>query len=194
MKNEGPLLERLTRHLAECPAEFLAEPRIGGKGDIHVEAVVGDLRLDLGGPRLTASEIPSFTPDSPKARNHMRLALIAAWLLGDEWFRQANQYGGALVPFLANRLPELAGLVDAGLFVTDPDRREELARICLHMLDLRPQGETQAQAADRLKTISSVERARVVRATKAAEERARQVRKAMEEKAAREAAAKVSHE
>ena len=47
---EGPRVERLTRRLAECPPDFLAEPRVGGKGEVHTDAVVHDLILDLGGP------------------------------------------------------------------------------------------------------------------------------------------------
>jgi hypothetical protein len=43
MKEEGPLLETLTRRLSECPADFLAEPRIGARGRVHVGAVISDL-------------------------------------------------------------------------------------------------------------------------------------------------------
>ena len=51
---EGPLLETLTRRLAECPADFLAEPRdSSGKGAVYVAAVVYDLIRDLGGAPLT---------------------------------------------------------------------------------------------------------------------------------------------
>ena len=68
-------------------------------------------------------------------------------------------------------------------FVTDPDRREELARVTLRALSLTPAGETAAQAADRLSTVDSVRRHEVLLAAKAAEERAAAVRKAMEERA-----------
>ena len=79
-------------------------------------------------------------------------------------------------------------------FVTDPDRREELARFCLAELGLRPQGESVAQAKDRLTSLDSLERVRVLRDTQAAEARAQEVRQMMARRAAEEAAAKETRE
>lgn len=194
----GPPLELLTRRLAECPAEFLAEPRIGQHGQVRVAAVVADLARDLGGPLLSAAQAEVFQPrDSGQAaaqRNWLALVLVSAWLLADPWFREGQRFGAGVVEVLTCRLNELANLNVAGKFVSDPDRREELARVCLNELGLRPAGETAAQAADRLTTISSAERQRVLAAAHAAEERARAVREAMAKKAAEEAAAQSSRE
>ncbi len=77
---------------------------------------------------------------------------------------------------------------------SDPDRREELSRLCLRALNLRPAGETAAQAQDRLTTLNTVERQHVIAAARAAEERARQIREAMAKQAAEEAADKWSRE
>ena len=55
-------------------------------------------------------------------------------------------------------------------------------------------GETLAQATDRLLTLDSGERYRVVAATHSAKERAAAVRAAMQSRAAEEAAAKASRE
>ena len=194
MKGEGPVLERLTHRLAECPADFLAEPRMGSQGLVRVDAVVSDLLMDLGGDLLSDKGAEPFSVSKRNQRNLLRLVLVCCWLLHDEWFQEAGVYARPVLDFLKSGLKELSGLVAADLFVTDPDRREELARLCLEALDLRPKGETPAQSADRLKTMGSVERSRVLEATRAAEEHARQVRKAMREQAAREAAAKVNHE
>ena len=194
MTLEGPILERLTRRLTETPAEFLAEPSLGKSPGIHVDAVAADLALDLGGKTPSDSTLAIFNSSDRKDRNRLRLTLIAAWLLHDEWFRQAKRYAQPAVAWLSGGLNAAAALVAADLFVTDPDRREELARLCLEALGLRPQGETEAQAADRLKTLGSVERAKVIAATRAKEEQARKLREAMRKKAAEEAAAKVMHE
>jgi hypothetical protein len=51
-----------------------------------------------------------------------------------------------------------------------------------------------AQAADRLNALDSLERDRVIRETRAAEERAQKVREAMAKKKAEEAAARYSPE
>ena len=79
-------------------------------------------------------------------------------------------------------------------FVTDVERREELARFALARLGFRPQTETRAQAEDRLSSLSAAERARVLSAARVAEERARAVREALARKAAEESADKYTRE
>jgi hypothetical protein len=90
----------------------------------------------------------------------------------------------------SNGWKRLVELVRPEKFISDPDRREELVRSCLAQCGLRPQGETQSQAADRLTTLDSAERDRVLRATAAAERRAREIREAMARKQAQESASR----
>jgi len=195
MEREGPPLEALVRRLAECPADFLAEPRIGTTGAVHVEAVVSDLVRALGGSGLTREQAALFVSTDPRRdRNRLRLALVASWLLYDEWFRRQASLGAPALQFLSGGTAELAALVQAPRAVSDPDRREELARLCLKSLGYRPAGESIAQAEDRLATLNSVERERVVRAARAAEERARKVREEMARKAAYDASMKAMRE
>lgn len=189
MTEEGPQLEALTRRLSECPADFLAEPRTpSGQGEVVIAAVVSDLICELGGSPLRRQEAALFQ-GAPEDRNRLRLVLVACWLLYDPWFREGKRFAPQAYKFLAGDLGELASMARADAFVTSPDRREELARLCLKAVGLRPAGETDAQAEDRLTTISSIERARVVRAAREAQERARKIREAMARKAAEEAAA-----
>jgi uncharacterized protein YoxC len=61
-------------------------------------------------------------------------------------------------------------------------------------LGLRPGGESESQALDRLTTLNTAERQRVIRAAREAEERARAIREAMAKKAAEEAADKWTRE
>lgn len=190
MAAEGPLLEKLTHRLSECPSDFLGEPAIGNRGSVRVDAVLSDLLQDLGGAPLDEGGARPFAASDRSRRNYLRLALICAHLLHDDWFLSAQHFAPAARAWLAGGLEALAELVAADLFVTDPDRREELVRLCLQALGLRPAGETEAQAADRITTLSSVERDRVIKATRDQLERARQLREAMRRKAAEEAAAK----
>jgi hypothetical protein len=195
VNEEGPSLESLTHRLAECPADFLAEPRIGSAGVIHVAAVVADLVRDLGGPVLTIEQAAPFQPtDRKKHRNRLQCVLVGCWLLHDSWFRGRQSFADRSQRFLAEELSDLANLFPASRLVTDSDRREEFARLALKALGLRPAGETAVQAQDRLTTLSSVERQRVIREAAVAEERARKVREAMAKKAAEEAAAKYMRE
>lgn len=195
MQYEGPHLETLLRRLADCPPEFLAEPRFGNRGEVHVAAVVNDLMRSFGAPPLTPAQIKAFSPGDAKThRNWLQLALVACWLLADPWFHQQDNLAESALDFLQNGLTDVAAHATAQHFTTDPDRREELARLCLKALNHYPRGETPAQAQDRLMTMSSVERQRVVAAARAAEERARQIREEMARRAAQEAADKMGRE
>lgn len=188
MNTEGPLLETLTRRLAECPADFLAEPLVGRTGAVNVAAVVSDLLRDLGGAPLASEQATTFQAKNPKKdRNRLRLVLVASWLLHEAWFCEQKQLAGLALWFLTAGLKEVAELTTAEKFVSDPDRREELARLCLKGLGLRPAGETEAQAQDRLATLNTAERQRVIAAARAAEKRAQEVRDAMAREAARQA-------
>jgi hypothetical protein len=195
MQEEGPALQTLTHRLAECPGDFLAEPLIGRKGSVHPAAVVADLVQDLGGKLPPREELAPFMSDNPlKDRNRLQAVLVGAWLLYDPWFRAKRQYAEKAYRFLRDVLPAVADLIKAPVLVSDPDRREELARLALKALGLRPAGETEVEAKDRLTTVSSVERRRVIMGTRGAQKRAAEIREAMRKKAAEEAAAKASRE
>jgi hypothetical protein len=194
MDNEGPPLESLTRRLAETPEDFLAEPRLGNSGRVHVAAVVNDLAALLGG-RVDAHELAAFDGQEPKAdRNRLAITLLLCWLLSDDWFRQAHPPVGDVLRLLKDETRQLAGQVASRKFTTDPDRREELVRTALARLAYRPAGESKAQAQDRLTSLSSTERARVMQAARVAEERARSIREALAKKAAQESADKWTRE
>ncbi len=198
MTDEGPLLESLTRRLADCPPEFLLAPKVGSKatvGVIDVAALVCDHFRAMGLPApKSVDAITAAMPSAAAAPNRLRLTAVVTWLLRDPWFVARQD--------LAPRMGELfeRGLTDASLVlkaeatVLDPDRREELVRLALKCLNLRPKGETIAQATDRLTSLDSVERDKVIRKTRDAEARARRVREEMAKKAAEEAAAKPTRE
>jgi hypothetical protein len=194
VKNEGPVLETLTRRVAETPEDFVAEPRLGGKGVIEVAAVVGDL-CGLLGTAATAGQLDRFSGGDPRRdRNRLAVVLLLSWLLADDWFRRGRLPLPLVLALLGDGADELATLTAGGKFVTDPDRREELVRFALAHLELRPAGETVTQAQDRLTTLSAVERARVLAASRDAEQRARAIREALVRKAAEESADKYTRE
>lgn len=210
MTPQGPLLEQLTRRLMETPPEMLAEPAIGekagAKAGVEAGAVAGDVLRGLGLRQPGARWLLALHPDNADkgARNLLRVTLVAAWLLADPWFRGKADAARAQA-WLREGLSEIAALASADAFVKDDDRREELARLCLKALGLVAQGETEAQAQDRLESISTIERNRVIAASRKAhalarkrraeeEERALKVREEMQKKAAEAAAAKGSRE
>jgi len=194
MHDTGPALDILTRRLAECPGDLLGEPRIGGQGSVHVEALVYDTIRDLGGTVDSPRDLDRYRSAESNRRNELRLVMLCTWLLHDSWFVAARRYAPQARELFDSGLTELAALVNAEKFVSDPDRREELVRLCLAALDLRPAGESESHAEDRLKTLNSVERVRLIRATQESQMRARKLREEMRRKKAAEAAAKASRE
>ena len=186
MTSDGPEIDRLVRRLAECPGEFLAT----ATGAPDFVAVVCDHMR-----RMAPDAPPDRSPALATLRRvdpaHQELIVIACWMLHDEWFvERPDTAPGMWALFASDVLKRLSELVKPAAFVTDPDRREELARTCLKSLARVPNGETAAQAADRLTALDSVERHRVLKATAAAERRAREIREAMAKKKAQESASR----
>ncbi|WP_260599213.1 hypothetical protein [Sphingomonas endolithica] len=185
----GPPLERVMRRIAETPSEFLAEPRIGSAGTVHVAALVADLVRAAGFPVDRAALIP-FESDRVDQRNRLSLAAVTIWLLADLPAPTVE----AMLTLLGETIGDLAATGQARAFVEHAERREELARTALAALGLLPEGEDMRQAADRLSAVSASERQRLIRASRAAEDRARQVREALVRKAAEESADKYTRE
>lgn len=194
MKQPGPILETLTHRLSETPLEFLAEPRIGAAGEVSVAALVNDV-LYLHGARAPIAALAKFQGAGGKAdRNRLALVMIAGWLLADEWFVAARLRQQDVLRVFTDAIAELAEATAAHKFVSDADRREELARVVLARLGFRPAGETPEQATDRLAGISGTERRHLLEASRAAEQRAREIRAALAKKAAEESADKWTRE
>lgn len=193
MNHEGPTLEHLLRRLAETPSDFLAEPHTKtGRGTIHVAAVATDL-LALHG--CVATDLSAIDPDdSAPALRRAGVSLLLCWLLADPQLIAGKVHTPALLQLLVQGASELASQNGAEKYHDDPERREEFVRFSLARLDLRPSGETVAQAQDRLTALSSIERNRVLAASREAEARSRAIREALARKAAQESADKYTRE
>lgn len=193
MLAEGPPLEHLTRRLADTPQAFLGEPRIGKHGSVDVPALVHDL-LALHGLSVDPAELQALQGRNHAAeRNAQQLLQIWCWLLADSSFRERFD-PDALLQFLRSGAEGLAAQHPASAFVEVDERREELSRMSLRAAGLRPLGESQKVAEDRWLNVSTEERVRLLAASRAAEERARQIREALARKAAEESADKWTRE
>lgn len=188
----GPPLETLLRRLADTPPDFLDAPRAGGTGDVAVAAVVNDL-LARGPGRASLSELQRFEGGREEA-GRLRMTLLMTWLLADGSLQPHLASRAAVLALLDGTAAELAALAPVTKYLHDPDRREELVRVLLARLDLRPHGETAEQAADRLSALSATERRRLLEASRAAEARAREIREALVRKAAEASADKWTRE
>jgi hypothetical protein len=190
----GPSLEPLLRRLMDVPPDFLDPPRRVGEGRVHVAAVVNDMFAIHGQP-VPPALLATLSGDlSGVTANQLTLSAVLAWLLADESWHEASAELIAMPALFTDAIPALAAEADASRYVFEPERREELARTTLSRLALLPAGETANQAADRLASVSGVERRRLLEASRAAEERARAIREALARKAAEESADKWSRE
>lgn len=200
MKNIGPNLHTLLHRLAETPTDFVAGPVFSATPAAAMSppevtaALVNDLLTRLGRP-CDAEILKRFCADDASGKdNRLAIVRIVVWLLADDWLRQTPLVPDAVLHLLDLTTADLAKEAKAGQYVGDTDRREELARIVLARLGYRPQGETEAQATDRLSAISSSERRRLVAASRETERRARAIREALVRKQAEESADKWSRE
>lgn len=194
LDREGPPLEVVLRRIAEVPPDFLPASDMPSGGPASLPAVVHDVAASLG-VTLDPTELAVFAPAGGKTGAGPRayVALIC-WVLADPWFSSFTPDKDALLRMLRQISVDLAGYGTAQRSREDPERREELGRLVLGYLGYRPAGETVAQAQDRLSSVSAVERARVLKASRDAEERARAIRAALVKKAADEAADKWTRE
>ncbi len=195
VKKEGPQLEYLLRRLAECPQEFILPADKKSAPDIFPPAVIGDCLREACGVTASREKLAEFHLNQTGAnRNWINLTMIACWFYHDEWFIARKLPADSVLKLFDHHFVSLAKLVKAELFLSDPDRREEFVRLCLDAVGLRPSGESGTLAADRLKTLDSIERDRVIKAAKAAEKRAAEIREAMAKQEAIEAASKMPRE
>lgn len=183
-------LENLLRRAAETPQVFLEKGLSNG-------AILNDLLWERGLPPLSDEEFTLVnTLESSETNRRLEIILrLFFWVAADPGLAQLPALREALTDLSTHpHLVKLAGLVAPDQFVRDPDRREELVRFLLLELQAVAPGETEQQARDRLLTLDSVERARVIEETKAAAERAQQLAEEMARREAEEAASKYSRE
>lgn len=183
-------VSRLTARLASVPPVFLSPTDPNKKGTVHVAPVVADLARDRGTRPLTEEETAALRfphrlggDERNDARRHLDLVLRTTWLLHDPAFQGIDTR--QLVNLLQTRLKTLSKVLVPRVVVEDPDRREELVRICLWQLGIPPLGESQADAMDRLATLDTARRQSLLAKARAALAK-RAKRKAELEKVRRE--------
>jgi len=160
--------------------------------------LINDMLIDNGGTPLSDDEIPVYFNDKKENKNNIyhELVSILCYIFEDNFFTEKQSEAELIKSFLLSPgLIELSKTVkSADEFIDDPERREEICRMALNALNYFPQGETEKNAEDRLLTLASVERRKILTRTGEARERAKQLREAMMRKEAEEAASKMSRE
>lgn len=207
MKNPGPPIEALIDRLISIPEDFITGTSgINNSGtEISLPALVNDLLIDNGGIPLNDVETMKLLSEKKSGKavsktsqknNYPALAAILCYIYEDRFFTEKKNSAESIKKFLlSDELHELSNAVEsAEEFINDPDRREEICRRALDALNYCPHGENEKNSADRLLTLDSVERKKILIKTIEAQKRAKDIHDAMMQKEAEEAASKMSRE
>lgn len=179
----APAMVSLHRRLLAAPMPLLQAPPV-------ITALVHDLIQQFDNT-FEASLLAGFDALS---RPQASLAAALVWLLADPGFSHLSLSAKDLAQALRAISDRDDHKIDLPRMLADEDLREELIRLLLSALCLRPEGETAAQAEDRLLMVSAEERERVLAASRASEQRAAAIREALAAQRAREAADKYTRE
>jgi hypothetical protein len=185
--SEGPDINLLHHRLTDFPREWL--DRVESDGFI---AIIHDA-VYCRNPDLKAADLEPFR-HPPGQCDWYRLSLLIAYFIADDSFTGTRLSVASLVALLTDTAQELASAGPTAIYIDDVDRREEFIRVVLNAIGLRPAGESENQAEDRLQAASSQERLKVLHAARAAEERSRKLREKLAEKKAQESADKMMRE
>lgn len=184
---EGPDINVLHHRLTEFPKEWLS-PQLPS----YFYALVHDALYDLS-TSVNAAESTRFKRPYEQC-DWYRAAMLIAYFLTDNSFKGFRFELAFLLDAFENTAKELAQAGTNRVYINDVDRREEFIRVVLSSINLRPKGETNNQAEDRLQAVSSLERMKVLKAAKVAEQRAHDLRVALAKQKAKEAADKMTRE
>lgn len=195
--DKGPTFGYIDLRISEIPPIFLDVPKIID-GFTATSIILSDLLYDLQGRPLSRIEIDKFFNPIKSDINYLKIIQIICYILNDEWFRnyfKSNREKiDRLKSFLFTDLAEYSKINKAERFVYDGEGREELTRLLFKSLALIPEGETEKEAKDRLISIDSIERKKVIELSKQSQKRIKELREALERKEAEEAASKMSRE
>ncbi|MCH8498681.1 MAG: hypothetical protein LAT63_09395 [Marinobacter sp.] len=179
----APAMVTLHRRLLAAPLPLL-------QGPLEITALAHDLIFQFDSA-FNASLLTRF---DQLTKSQASLAGLLIWLLADTTFSRVRLSASDLAQAIGTVSIRDDQQIDLAGILADEDLREELIRLLLSALCLCPEGETAAQAEDRLLMVSAAERDRVLAASRAAEQRAAAIREALAEQRAREAADKYTRE
>lgn len=186
----GPSLESLLHHLTECPIIFLEKNPFlstSSKRSIHSLAVIQDLFIlqDIAIPHELKEKLHQLW--STEETGCWLGLQILSYLYSHPWFYQRPEFADGFSQGMEHII-ELSKVMNPMDFISNRARREELCRLALYWSKLDPPGESQEQAGDRLKALDSLYRLRLEEKSRKARDRAREIRKKLQEAKVREAA------
>lgn len=179
----------LFTYLKKCPDTYL-QP-----SDFFLENGVNSIALICDTCRMVSNDFLKYEFNLPTASglksvddNHWRAIHISAWLLSHPDFVNSPSIEDKLYHFWFEELVQASRYVKYNEWIADDERAEEMVRLLLHCCEIIPNGENNEEAADKLSSLSSVDRHKVLKESYEAHERIMNIKREMAEKKAREAA------
>lgn len=179
----------LVTHLRKCPDIYL-EPSslIENEGLNSIALVCDTYRIVCNDFLKKGFKKPSDYNLAYIDDNHWRAIHISIWLLSHQNFINSAFIEDKLYNFWFEELSEASLYVKFKEWISDDERAEEMVRLLLHCCEIIPDGENQDEAADKLSSLSSADRQKVLKQSYEAHERIMNIKREMAEKKAREAA------
>jgi hypothetical protein len=195
---ETPELYYFMQRLQNTPIQILEYSLTSKESDvksINPISIIKDLLYDFG---LSFSEWNSIqipiNPNDSIQENYLRTLLIFVYLLNDPFFKSRSIRFLKLKDLLFQKVRSYSNIIKSRDWIYDLERREETIRITLQALDLRLKNESFNQSQDRLLSIDSIEREKMISETRKAQARAKELRERLERQEAEEAASKYNRE
>ena len=183
-RHEGPPLGAFMHDLATV------SPDVWDPG-LDVDALWEDTVADAVGTRPPRHpELGRLAGTGPRRQ---ALAVVLALLHGPSLWPWRGHWHGAELHEAVLSMLALAEHVPAREWVVDARSREEAARVVLDLLGLRPAGESDAVAADRLAALSTPGLTAALAELAEEQRRAAELARRLAEKRAREAAMQVTY-
>jgi hypothetical protein len=176
----------LVTHLRKCPDSFLKPSVFLFKEGLNSIALIYDTYRNVSNDFLRNDF--SIPKDVNLNSNHWQAIHVSAWLLSHQNFINKPSIEDKLYNFWFEELREASAYVKFNEWVSDDERAEEMVRILLNCCEIIPNGENQDESTDKLSSLSSADRHKVLKQSYEAHERIMNIKREMAEKKAREAA------
>lgn len=178
----------LVTHLRKCPDTYLKPSDFFSQEGLNSVALICDTYRVITNDFLKNQfHIPDFHIKTIED-NHWRAIHISTWLLSHPNFINSPSLEDKLYDFWFEELFQASQYVKFNDWISDDERAEEMVRLLLHCCQIIPYGENNDQAADKLSSLSSAGRHKVLKQSYEAHERIMNIKREMAEKQAREAA------
>lgn len=179
----------LVAHLRKCPDNFLRPSSFVSSEGIDSIALICDAyRITSNIFLRNEFNLPAHAYLKSIEENHWHAIHISVWLLHHQNFVNNPLIDDKLFSFWFEELEEVSAYVQAKDWVGDDERAEEMVRLFLNWCEIIPDKESYDEATDKLSSISSVERHKVLKKSYEAHERIMNIQREMAEQKAREAA------